>query len=190
MSPHRRASIPAPAWERWRSRISLRRGNWWAVGLAWLLVPGIALIVSGVRSIQLVPPLERVAAPVAPASTSDAVVVSSLDVERARATARPRRVAKIRPKTRPVSQAATSPPVAIVVTTPPAEPKAEAPVAEAAPAGRPEVHADAYTDREVVRTSAGEREGSTHGDRAENEGRHAADAEPIEAPSGRTDAHG
>jgi hypothetical protein len=185
MSPYRRASIPAAAWERHASRISFRRRDWWAVGLAWLLVPGIALIVSGVRSIQLVPPLERVAAPVAPASTSDAVVVSSLDIERAPAPAKQRRVAKVRRKAPAATLVAPSPPVTIVVTTP-AEPKAEPPVAEAVSDGRPAVHADAYTDRDVVRTSTGEREESTHADRSENEGRHAAETAPAEAPAGRS----
>ena len=188
MSPTRRAAIPAVAWNRRRRGVPLRRRDWWAVAIACLLVPGIALIVHGVHSIQLVPPLERVTGPVAPLANAEAVVVSSTITDYDPLLESPR-AAKTRKKARPAAKPVPAPPVTIVVTTPP-EPAAEPPATEAAPDGRAEGHAEAYAEREVVRSFSGERQGQTHGDQPADESRHAAEPEQADAPTARADTHG
>jgi hypothetical protein len=185
----RRAAIPAVAWNRRRRGVPLRRRDWWAVAIACLLVPGIALIVHGVRSIQLVPPLERVAGPVAPLASAEAVVVSSTIADYDPLLERPRAAAKPRKKARPAAKPAPAPSVTVVVTTPP-EPAAEPPVVEAAPDGRAEGHAEAYAERDVARSFSGERQGRTHGDQPEDEGRHAGKPEQTDVPTARAETHG
>lgn len=201
MSLPRRARARAVNWKRLRPNLFRGTRYWWAVGLAWLVVPGIALIVTGVRSIELVPPLDQAAAPVAPDAQATGLVVrtagngSTRDTRKSGrrstakpAPAKPAKVVARKPQPVLVVQSASPPPTPASETNAP-QAKQDEP-AEPADDGRPAGHETEYDDRSVTRQPDGARAERAHAEEADDADRHAAQQETLEPPSGRDEVHG